>query len=241
MKLNKKNIPWLIATIYMHSAMAEEGTTPTQVKTLELDKIGVTSILPDRLESVPGSYQVVDEEELESRRPFSIKEALSSVPGVNVVQNEDPIGLAQNIGIRGMDPRRTARTLLMEDGMQLFLAPYGDPSSHYIPMLERVQRIEVVKGSGQVLYGPQTVGGMINFVTRPIPREGVHGSAAATLGNNDFNGLYANIGVGGELGGVMLDAIRKTGDGIRENHDFEVTDVTLKGQLNINDQHTLKA
>ncbi len=65
------------------------------------------------------------------------------MPGLNIIQNEDPLGLAQNIGLRGMDPRRSARTLLMEDGLPLYLAPYGDPSSHYIPMLERVQRIEV--------------------------------------------------------------------------------------------------
>lgn len=238
----KKGIPLMIATLYLQSTFAAEGdATKETSKTLELDNIGVTSILPERLESVPGSYQVIDEKELAARRPFSIKDALSSVPGINVLQNEDPLGLAQNIGIRGMDPRRTARTLLMEDGMPLFLAPYGDPSSHYIPMLERVQRIEVVKGSGQVLYGPQTVGGMINFVTRQIPREGIHGTVSGMMGNNDFTGMYANIGAGGEMGGVMLDAIQKKGDGIRDNHDFEVTDVTLKGQLNINDQHTLKA
>lgn len=247
MNCYKKNIPVVVAALFIQTSLAaQEDTLRTdttqadKANMLQLETIGVTSILPERLESVPGSYTVVDEKELEARRPFSIKEALAGVPGLNVLQNEDPLGLAQNIGLRGMDPRRSARTLLLEDGMPLFLAPYGDPSSHYIPMLDRVQRIEVVKGSGQVLYGPQTVGGMINFVTRPIPKDGIHGSLSGMLGNNDFNSLYANIGAGGELGGVMLDATRKTGDGIRKNHDFEVLDVTLKGQLNINEQHTLK-
>ncbi len=238
MRLKKKVIQLLITTAFIQQAFAEEKSNTAKI---ELDKIQVKGILPERLESVPGSFSIVDEKELEARRPFSIKEALSSVPGLNIIQNEDPLGLAQNIGLRGMDPRRSARTLLMEDGMPLYLAPYGDPSSHYIPMLERVQRIEVVKGSGQVLYGPQTVGGMINFVTRPIPKDGIHGSVSGMLGNNDFGGVYANIGAGGEMGGVMLDIINKKGDGIRDNHEFEVTDVTLKGQLNINDQHTLLA
>lgn len=212
-----------------------------QDATLNVPPVVVKGILPDRLDAVPGSYQVIDEKALEGRRPFSIQEALNNVPGVNVV-GENTFGLGVNIGIRGLNPRRTARTLLMEDGMPLFLAPYGDPAAHYTTPLERVQRIEVVKGSGQILYGPQTVGGMINFVTRPVPTDGkVHGNVTATLGNNDFTSLYGNIGAGDERGGLMIDALHKKGDGIRDNHDFEIQEYTAKGQLNLSDRHTLIA
>lgn len=212
-----------------------------QDATLDVPPVMVKGILPDRLESVPGSYYLVDEKALEERRPFSVQEALNNVPGVNVV-GENTFGLGVNIGIRGLNPRRTARTLLMEDGMPLFLAPYGDPAAHYTTPLERVQRIEVVKGSGQILYGPQTVGGMINFVTRPVPTDGqVHGNVQATLGNNDFTSLYGTIGAGDERGGLMIDALHKKGDGIRDNHDFEIQAYTAKGQLNLSDRHTLIA
>lgn len=235
MMLKKRIIATLLPMVFAQLAYAEDS------QSIKLDTVTVKGILPEKLESVPGSYSIIDQKELEARRPFSIKEALSSTPGINILQNEDPLGLAQNIGVRGMDPRRTARTLLLEDGMPLFLAPYGDPSSHYIPMLDRVQRIEVVKGSGQVLYGPQTVGGMINFVTRPIPKDGFAGTVLGSLGNNGYSGLYANLGYGGERGGIMIDATKKQGDGIRDNHDFEVQDYTLKGQLNLTDSQTLIA
>ncbi|TXI36754.1 MAG: TonB-dependent receptor [Methylophilus methylotrophus] len=212
-----------------------------QDATLDVPPVMVKGILPDRLESVPGSYYLVDEKALEERRPFSVQEALNNVPGVNVV-GENTFGLGVNIGIRGLNPRRTARTLLMEDGMPLFLAPYGDPAAHYTTPLERVQRIEVVKGSGQILYGPQTVGGMINFVTRPVPTDGqVHGNVQATLGNNDFTSLYGTIGAGDERGGLVIDALHKKGDGIRDNHDFEIQEYTAKGQLNLSDRHTVIA
>lgn len=207
---------------------------------LELDKISVTGILPDRLESVPGSFNVVDEEALVERRPFTVREALNNVPGINIV-GEDAFVLAPNIGIRGLDPRRTSRTLLMEDGMPLFLAPYGDPSAHYSTPLQRINRIEVVKGSGQILYGPQTIGGMINFVTKPVPKNGFAGSVQATAGNNDFTGLHANVGYGNEQGGIMIDALQNRGDGIRDNHKFDVQEFTIKGQLNLTDRQTLIA
>lgn len=215
-------------------ALAEEESA------IKVDPIEVEGILPENLESVPGSFNVLDEKELNVRRPFSIKEAINTTPGIHIV-GEDSFGLGLNIGIRGMNPRRTSRTLLLEDGMPLFLAPYGDPSAHYSTPIDRIQRIEVVKGSGQVLYGPQTVGGMINFVTKPVPKDGVHGSLTGTLGNNDFGGVHANIGAGGERGGVMLDALKKKGDGVRDNHNFEIEEYTAKGQLNINDAHKLIA
>lgn len=215
-------------------ALAEEESA------IKVGPIEVEGILPENLESVPGSFNVLDEKELNARRPFSIKEALNTTPGIHIV-GEDSFGLGLNIGIRGMNPRRTSRTLLLEDGMPLFLAPYGDPSAHYSTPIDRIQRIEVVKGSGQVLYGPQTVGGMINFVTKPVPKDGVHGSLTGTLGNNDFGGVHANIGAGGERGGVMLDALKKKGDGVRDNHNFEIEEYTAKGQLNINDAHKLIA
>lgn len=210
------------------------------VAAVTLPTVSVSGILPDRLESVPGSFAVVDERDLQQRLPFSVKEALSGIPGVHVV-GEDSFGLALNIGVRGLDPRRSSRTLLLEDGMPLFLAPYGDPSAHYSTPLERVRRIEVVKGSGQVLYGPQTIGGMINFVTRPVPTDGLAGRVAATVGNNDFQGLHANVGAGGERGGIMLDALQTRGDGVRDNHDFDVREFTLKGQLNLTERQTLIA
>lgn len=207
---------------------------------LEIEKVAVRGILPDNLESVPGSFNVISEEDLIQRRPFSIQEALNNVPGVNIV-GETAFGLGLNIGIRGLNPRRTSRTLVMEDGVALQLGPYGDPSLHLSTPIERIQRIEVVKGSGQILYGPQTVGGMINFVTKPVPTNGFQGSAQAMVGNESFTGINANMGYGTEQGGFMVDVNQKKGDGIRKNHEFDVLDVMFKGQLNISERQRIIA
>jgi Fe(3+) dicitrate transport protein len=217
---------------------ADEVAAKADVK---VDKVIVKGILPEKLEAVPGSFDIVDEEKLIERRPFSIKEALADIPGVNVVTSEDPIGLALNIGIRGMDPRRTSRTLLLEDGMPLFLAPYGDPSAHYSTPMEMLERIEVVKGSGQILYGPQTVGGMINFVTKPVPRNGFAGSITAVVGNNDYKSGHISLGTGNERGGFMIDGLKRKGDGVRDNHKFDVEMYTLKGEVKLTDSQSLIA
>ncbi|MDP3086930.1 MAG: TonB-dependent receptor plug domain-containing protein, partial [Methylotenera sp.] len=235
MRFKKRVIASLLPLVFAQLAYAADP------QSIELKAVTVVGILPDRLESVPGSFNVVDEKELEARRPFSIREALNTVPGVHIVTGEDPMSLGLNIGIRGLDPRRSSRTLLMEDGVPLFLAPYGDPAAHFSTPLQRLQRIEVVKGSGQILYGPQTIGGMINFVTKPVPKDGFAGSVQAMAGNNDFTGLHANVGYGGKRGGIMIDALQNKGDGVRDNHDFDMQEFTIKGQLNLTDRQTLIA
>ena len=204
-------------------------------------EVSGNSILPSNIENLPGSSTVLTREELDKREPFSILELVREVPGLHVV-SEDAAGTHLNIGLRGLNPRRSSRTLLLEDGAPtVFFAPYGDPSAHYSTPLERLERVEVLKGSGQILYGPQTLGGMINFVTKPVPRDGFAGSAKLSVGNEGYRGAHLNLGTGSEQGGIMIDLLKRRGDGIRAQHEFDVQDVTIKGQLNINSAHTLTA
>ncbi len=241
MVYKRKVLITALLSAFSSAGFAADEVTTKSNEQITTERIVVKGILPEKLESVPGAFNVIDEEDLIERRPFSMREALNNIPGINIV-GEDAFALRANIGMRGLDPRRSSRTLMMEDGMPLFLAPYGDPSAHFLTPLQRVQRIEVVKGSGQILYGPQTIGGMINFVTRPVPTDGkLHGAAEVTIGNNDFSGLYANIGYGDERGGIMIDALQNKGDGIRRDHDFDVKEFTIKGQLNLTDRQTLIA
>ncbi len=201
--------------------------------------ITITGTLPSVLDAVPGSSAVVTARQLEAERPFTVREALQGVPGVHVV-GEDAFGLNLNIGIRGLDPRRTSRTLLLEDGMPIQLAPYSDPSAHYHTPLERVQRIEVIKGSGQIVHGPQTVGGVINFVTRPVPK-GFAGEGDLAIGDRSFRRASASVGHGSDAGGWLLSASQKQGSGSREGSEHAVRDISAKFELNLNPQHALRA
>lgn len=205
------------------------------------ETVVVTGILPDDLESLPGSSAVLTQQALEERRPFTVIETMREVTGLHVVP-EDAFGTHLNIGLRGLNPRRSSRTLLLEDGAPtIFFAPYGDPSAHYSTPLDRVERIEVLKGSGQILYGPQTMGGMINFVTKPVPKDGKAGSVQLEGGDNSYRGGHVNFGSGGEWGGIMLDVLKKEGDGTRSNHNFDIQEATLKGQFNISENQRLYA
>ena len=231
MQETKKTIIAAAVASGLATQVNAQGTN--EIRVLTPVPVEASSILPHSLESLPGSSSLLTAEEIRKRNPFSIVETIREIPGLHVVA-EDVAGTHLNIGLRGLNPRRSSRTLLLEDGAPtVFFAPYGDPSSHYSTPLERIDRIEVLKGSGQILYGPQTMGGMINFVTRPVPVDGTEGSVGITGGYPDYLDGHFNIGTGNADAGIMIDVVKRVGDGIRREHDFDVQDIALKGTYRI--------
>jgi len=191
----------------------------------------------ESFENVPGSGQALEKKDLESARVFTTSEALRKVSGVNV-RDEEGFSLRPNIGIRGLNPTRSTKVLLLEDGIPLGYAPYGDNASYYHPPIERFERVEVLKGAGQLRYGPQTVGGVINYITKNPPKD-PSGSVTLTGGNRDYwNG---NVSYGGFWGnaGFMVDYTRKQGQGARDNTNHKINDLNLKSVLLLNNKHTL--
>ncbi len=227
----KINIAVLMALACPAGVALAQDEKPVKAPTVEV--IGTR----EALKSIPGSAEVVDKKTLENSRVFTVGEALRKVPGV-MVRDEEGFGLRPNIGIRGLDPTRSAKLLLLEDGIPLAYAPYGDNSTYYHPPVDRFERIEVLKGSGQILYGPQTIGGVINFIT-PLPPARPGGSVTLTGGNRDyFNGRFNYGGTWGSKG-LLFDYVRKQGDGARDNTHAQVDDLNVKAVLGLSAQQAL--
>jgi len=192
------------------------------------------------LEHIPGSGRVLTKENLERNHRLTINEALREVPGVNV-RDEEGLGIRPNIGIRGLDPTRSRKIHIMEDGVPIMLMPYGDPSSYYFPPIFRFDRIEVLKGSGQLLYGPQNIGGVMNLITR-MPSATPQGSFQFWGGNNNY--LNTHFDYGGMWGksGYLLDVTHYQSDTPRfTNIRAEVDDVTFKTVQELTDRTTILA
>ncbi len=204
------------------SALAQQSPAATasgaMVVMPRVDVIGDVENLPN----IAGAGEIVDRGTLETSRVFTVNEALRKVPGVNV-RDEEGFGLRPNIGMRGLNPTRSTKITLLEDGIPLAYAPYGDNASYYHPMVERYERIEILKGAGSLLFGPQTVGGVINYIT-PTPPQELAGFAQGAIGNRDYRNAKVNIGVGGAL----FDYTRKQGDGSRDNMEHQLDDLNLK-------------
>lgn len=196
---------------------------------------------PDRLRRMPGSGTLLPESTLEQSRPLSIGEVLRKVPGLHL-REEEGAGLRPNIGIRGLNPNRSSTVLLLEDGLPLTIAPYGDNAAYYHPPVNRFARIEVLKGSGQILFGPRTIGGVINYIT-PDPPLRPQGGVLIAGGSNGYRLGQASFGGTWSGARILVNAMRKEGDGSRENTGTALTDLNLKTGLQLGAAHalTLKA
>ncbi len=189
------------------------------------------------LSEVPGSIERVDAQTLQNSRIFTVSEALRKVSGVNV-REEEGFGLRPNIGIRGTNPTRSTKVLLLEDGVPLAYAPYGDNASYYHPPIERYESIEVLKGSGQIAFGPQTIAGLVNYIT-PNPTEKPSFAVRLSGGNRAFfNGSFSGSGTINKTG-IFANYSRKQGDGARENINSKLNDISTKVVQNLNYSNAL--
>lgn len=193
----------------------------------------------ESLSEIPGSIERLDAQTLENSRVFNFSEALRKFSGVNV-RDEEGFGLRPNIGIRGTNPTRSTKVLLLEDGLPLSYAPYGDNASYYHPPIERYESIEVLKGSGQIAYGPQTIAGVINYIT-PNPQDKPTFTFKLEGGNRSF--FNGGAGFGGTFGkfGTITNFTHKKGNGARENTNFKLSDFSNKAIYTINDRNVLTA
>lgn len=174
-------------------------------------------------DGIPGSVAVIGAEELRRERPRSIVDAVRRVPGVNV-RAEEPFGQMPSIGVRGLNPDRSEKMLLLEDGLPAALAPYNENAAYYVPPVQRLERIELLKGSGSVLHGPQTVGGVLNFVS-PRPVAGGAGHLGLVVGTDGYALADVRHGAMGERFGHDVAALHVQGDGLQEDSAFELRNV----------------
>jgi len=226
MKFKLKPIYATLMLVASNSIFAE------QTELLLLPRVDVIGSHAQLLKT-PSSATIIEQEELESSHVLSTNEALRKAPGL-VVRDEEGMGMRPNIGVRGLNPTRSTKVLLLEDGIPVTYAPYGANESYYHPIVDRFSRIEVLKGASQIKFGPQTAGGVINYITPNAP-ENFGGHMSVTTGNRDY--LNTKINVGGK--GVLFDYTHKEGDGARNNTHSNVEDLNVKMTKSLGDNQAI--
>lgn len=201
--------------------------------------------LQNSVRSYAGARTVVERQGIADSGAANIGDVMRRIPGVQSTDNSGTAGsaISLNIGVRGLTGRYTPRSTVLLDGIPMAVAPYGQPQLSFAPVsLANIESIDVVRGAGAVRYGPQNVGGIINFTTRPIPSTpGV--TADATLRKNLYtrgggeNTQYSTfIGTRLDNGlGLALLYSGLEGTNWREGSRDRVNDVALKFRQELGD------
>lgn len=194
----------------------------------EIAPVTVVGSRQGELEAIPGASTIVPKAQIEQSAPMSGQDVLRLVPGLTVM-GEDPMGLRLNVGLRGLDPERSRNVLVLEDGIPVSAAPYTSPGMYYATPIYTVQSIDVLKGSSSILYGPQTIGGVINYKTLDYPSETtvkLHASGGS------FGAFRGTAFFGGTTGGqaYLVQASHQRYKGPR-NLDMDAT--TILGKMRV--------
>ena len=192
-----------------------------------------------------GARTIVERARIEETGSSSLRDVLRLVPGVQVQDSNGTGGsdVSLNIGVRGLTARLSPRSYVLMDGVPVSYAPYGQPQLSLAPVsLGNLESVDVIRGAGSVRYGPQNVGGIINFVTRAIPKtfaaEASVGTEIYSHGGNAKTTPSLFVGGTNESGlGLALLYSGTHGDGWRAGNDkTDIDDILLKGAYRISAQ-----
>ena len=225
----------------MWSQSETSKTDTIQTQTEKLNEVIITgnALLGSKFEArnKTGSASYISHKDLKKFSHTNINRILQTVPGINIYE-EDGFGLRPNISLRGTSPERSAKINLMEDGILIAPAPYSAPAAYYFPTIGRMEAIEVLKGSSQIQYGPNTTGGAINMISTQIPNK-FTGRASIAAGNFDSRNTQVLIGNSFENFGFVSEYFNYNSDGFKNidgggNTGFNKSDYSAKFRLNTN-------
>ena len=242
-------LPWAMAGAALAVAGAAQAQQADGAPVKTLGNVVVSaSGFEQAVEDAPASITVVPHEELAKRAYPDITEALKDIPGVVVTGG----GSSSDISIRGM---ASGYTMLLVDGVRQNsreTRPNSDGpgiEQGWLPPLEAIERIEVIRGPMSSLYGSDAMGGVINIITRKVAKE--WGGSIRMEGTRQAHSRSGDL-YGGNfyLSGPMVDdllGLQVYGNHSRRNEDKFIngfnkqdnTSGTVKLALTPNKDHDL--
>jgi len=191
------------------------------------DAVVVTATrFPERLLDAPVGLTLINRERIESSTARSLPDLLSQEAGVVIRDNTG--GPDSQIDLRGFGVTGDQNTVVLLNGQRLNEIELVTIRWSSIP-IDSVERVEILRGSGAVLYGPGATGGTINIITR-VPRAGAR-SASIGFGAGSHGTLEkrVNLSLAGERVGMALHASDYRSDNFRQNN--EIAQRNLNGEM----------
>jgi outer membrane cobalamin receptor len=212
------------ALVWPVGGSASEGNWEDGEFILE-DTVVTATKTEEQRADIPNSVILLGKAEIEESPAESLGDLLGNELGIDWRTYGGFGGASEAIHIRGMGA----------DGSQIFVnginvnsPSLGQADVARIP-LNNIERIEVVKGSGSLLYGTGAMGGTVNIITKRPEHDKLDFKADAGFGSEGTYRLSAEHGLFfTDEFGYYLTATHRETDGFRDNSDLTHTDVSLK-------------
>ncbi|MBL6868686.1 MAG: TonB-dependent receptor, partial [Flavobacteriales bacterium] len=165
---------------------------PSAQQSFSLDTLLVqTTRIPLKASETGRSISILTKEQIQQLPATTFYELLQTICGVEV-QSRGGFGVQGDIVMRGST---FSQILVLIDGMKI-----NDPlTGHfncYVPVSNmEIERIEILKGAGASMYGPDAVGGVINIITKGFDslKNGTTSSGSISYGDNNLVSSTASV------------------------------------------------
>lgn len=207
-------LPWNLSA----QSPATDDRPPTQLP--EVVVTGTRST--EEIRRIPANISVITADDIRSTNAKTAADLLRREEGV-VVRDLLGNGKGAQVDLRGFGETAPSNTLVLVDGRRVNEIDLSGIDWAQIPV-EQIDRIEVLRGPGSVLYGDNAVSGVINIITK-TPSSTPTAGAGVTLGSYDRYKLDAQAGGGIGKAALSLYAGIEDTDGYRDNNDYRAKDI----------------
>ena len=193
-----KGIALLLTTIVCLASRAQDSSKYLkEVIVTGIKTVRGTGHMPDVKDGIiyaGKKNEVIIVDSLDANRAINnTRQVLGRIPGLNIVETESSGFTANGIATRGLNPVQSIEMNTRQNGYNISADVFGYNEAYYIPPMEAVQRIEMVRGAASLQFGSQ-FGGLVNYVTEDAPiGKRFEFTTAQTMGSfgmfNSFNAI----------------------------------------------------
>lgn len=202
--MNKMNYRKILLTSLITTALAGTSSVyaETDAEVVQIDDIIVTAKSNSTINDIAATVDVITSHDIQQSGASNLQDVLEDVAGFSFTINGSSTYGRKNIGLRGMD---SAHILLLVNGQRTnatdgFIGHSNYQSSYFD--INNIERIEVIKGAGSVLYGSEAIGGVINVITKAGAKESYTQatiSKASATQRSGGDSSTISVGAGGKL------------------------------------------
>jgi iron complex outermembrane receptor protein len=221
-----KKFLFLVLFFSFFSFSPLHAETKNDEPTVTMEEVVVTATkISEKRKDIPNAVIIIGKKDIQASGAKSVGELLANEPGIDWQTYGNYGGASQEIHIRGM---RGNATQVLVNGINV-----GSPSLGVADVgkisIDNIERIEIIKGSGSVLYGSGAMAGTVNIITKDPKRDKMDLKIGAGYGSQNTYRVAAENGmfVAGDFGYYLTTGRTET-DGFRDNSYLRQNDVSLK-------------
>jgi Fe(3+) dicitrate transport protein len=197
MRIKQLNIVMILLSIGIVSKAQDTAKILKEVKVTgykTVNGIGYLMDVKDGIIYAGKKSEVIIVDSLDANKAINnTRQILGRIPGLNIVETESSGFTANGIATRGLNPTQSIEMNTRQNGYNVSADVYGYNEAYYLPPMEAVRRIEMVRGAASLQFGSQ-FGGLVNYVTEDAPvNKPFEFTASQTIGSfgmfNSFNSI----------------------------------------------------